>query len=48
MGYNFGNNQHGGTKLFESQDGVVIRATSTVGSLADDDNVKGYFMYVVD
>lgn len=38
----------GGTKLFESKDGVVIRATSQDQALADGDDLVGYFLYVVD
>ena len=38
----------GGTKLFESQGGVVIRATSADVALADADVISGYVMYVVD
>lgn len=38
----------GGTKLFESQDGVVLRATSTDTAIADGDDLVGYVMYVVD
>lgn len=38
----------GGTKLFESRDGVVIRATSQDVAIADDDDLVGYLMYVVD
>lgn len=37
----------GGTKIFDSQDGVVIRATS-VAALADGDDIAGYLLYVVD
>ena len=37
----------GGTHLFESQGGVVIRATSP-GAIAAGDDLVGYIMYVVD
>ena len=37
----------GGTYLFESQGGVVIRATSP-GAIAAGDDLVGYIMYVVD
>ena len=37
----------GGTHLFESQGGVVIRATSP-GAIAAGDDLVGYMMYVVD
>ena len=37
----------GGTYLFESQGGVVIRATSP-GAIASGDDLVGYIMYVVD
>jgi hypothetical protein len=37
----------GGTKLFESNSGVVIRATSPT-AIVDGDDLFGYFMYVVD
>ena len=38
----------GGTYLFESQGGVVIRATSQDQALAAGDDLVGYIMYVVD
>ncbi|RJO66973.1 MAG: hypothetical protein C4523_10805 [Myxococcales bacterium] len=38
----------GGTKLFESKDGVVIRATSQDTAIADGDDLVGYLLYVVD
>ena len=38
----------GGTYLFESQDGVVIRATSQAAAMADGDVIAGYIIYVVD
>ena len=38
----------GGTKVFGSQDGVVIRATSQDTAIADDDDLVGYLLYVVD
>lgn len=38
----------GGTKVFESKDGVVIRATSQDTAIADGDDLVGYFLYVVD
>ncbi len=38
----------GGTKVFESKDGVVLRATSTTTGIVDGDDLVGYFMYVVD
>lgn len=38
----------GGTKVFESKDGVVIRATSQDVALADGDDLVGYVMYVLD
>ena len=46
---NFGANTTatGGTYLFESQGGVVIRATSP-GAIAAGDDLVGYIMYVVD
>ena len=46
---NFGANTTatGGTYLFESQGGVVIRATSP-GAIAGGDDLVGYIMYVVD
>ena len=37
----------GGTYLFESQGGVIIRATSP-GAIASGDDLVGYMMYVVD
>ncbi|MCU7888887.1 MAG: hypothetical protein KZQ66_13120 [Candidatus Thiodiazotropha sp. (ex Lucinoma aequizonata)] len=48
MGYHLGNNKEGGTKLFESQAGVSIRAISKIGAIADTNEIKGYLMYVVD
>lgn len=38
----------GGSKVFESQDGVTIRLTSPDVALADGDSVAGYLVYVVD
>lgn len=38
----------GGTKLFESKDGVVIRATSQDTAIADGDDLVGFLLYVVD
>ena len=38
----------GGTKVFDSQDGVVIRATSQDTAIADGDDLVGYLLYVVD
>jgi hypothetical protein len=38
----------GGTKLFESNSGVVIRATSQDTAIADGDDLVGYFLYVID
>lgn len=38
----------GGTYVFESQDGVVIRATSQAAAMADGDVIAGYIIYVVD
>ena len=38
----------GGTYLFESQGGVVLRATSQDQALASGDDLVGYIMYVVD
>lgn len=38
----------GGTKLFQSQDGVVIRATSQDTAIASGDDLVGYLLYVVD
>lgn len=38
----------GGTKVFESQDGVVIRATSQDTAIVDGDDLVGYLLYVVD
>ena len=37
----------GGTYLFESQGGVIIRATSP-GAIVSGDDLVGYIMYVVD
>lgn len=41
-------NTTGGTKVFESKDGVVIRATSQDTAIASGDDLVGYFLYVVD
>jgi hypothetical protein len=38
----------GGTYVFESRDGVILRATSQDVALADGDDLVGYIMYVVD
>jgi hypothetical protein len=38
----------GGTKLFESQGGVLIRATSEDEALADGDDLAGYMVYTID
>ena len=38
----------GGTFLFESKDGVVIRATSPTAAIADTDTIAGTFEYVID
>ncbi|MCK4958881.1 MAG: hypothetical protein KAT00_05765 [Planctomycetes bacterium] len=38
----------GGTKVFESQDGVSLRITSEDEALADGDVVAGYVLYVID
>ena len=38
----------GGTKVFESKDGVVIRATCQDQILADGDDLVGCFYYIVD
>lgn len=38
----------GGTKVFESKDGVVIRATSQDVAIVDGDDLVGYFLYVID
>jgi len=38
----------GGTKVFESKDGVVIRATSQDTAIADGDDLVGVLFYVVD
>lgn len=38
----------GGTHVFESKDGVVIRATSQDTAIADGDDLVGYLIYVVD
>lgn len=38
----------GGTKVFESKEGVVIRATSQDTAIADGDDLVGYLLYVVD
>jgi len=37
-----------GTRLFESKDGVVIRATSQDVALANGDTLAGYLVYVQD
>ena len=38
----------GGTKVFESSDGVTIIATSTDTAIADGDDLVGFLLYVVD
>lgn len=38
----------GGMKVFESQGGVVIRATSQDVAIADGDDLVGYLLYVVE
>ena len=38
----------GGTYVFESKDGVVIRATSQDVAIADGDDLVGYICYVLD
>tara|TARA_Y100001938_G_scaffold20164_1_gene25380 strand:- start:152 stop:646 length:495 start_codon:yes stop_codon:yes gene_type:complete len=38
----------GGTHVFESKDGVVIRATSQDTAIADGDDLVGYLVYIVD
>lgn len=38
----------GGTHVFESRDGVVIRATSQDTAIASGDDLVGYLIYVVD
>jgi len=38
----------GGTYVFESKDGVVIRATSQDTAIATGDDLVGFLMYVVD
>lgn len=38
----------GGTKVFESSDGVIIRATSQDTAIADGDDLVGFLLYVVD
>ena len=38
----------GGTHLFESQGGVILRATSQDTAIASGDDLVGYMMYVVD
>jgi len=38
----------GGTKLFESQGGVLIRATSEDEALVDGDDLAGYMVYTID
>lgn len=47
-GYHLGNTTEGGTKLFESQDGIVVRLTSISGAIAKDSTMNGYLLYVVD
>ena len=42
-----GTTASGGTYLFESQGGVIIRATSP-GAIVSGDDLVGYIMYVVD
>ena len=41
-------NATGGSKVFESKDGVLIRASSTDTAIADDDDLVGYLLYVAD
>ena len=38
----------GGAYVFESQDGVVIRATATDNAQVSGDDLVGYLAYVVD
>ena len=38
----------GGTKVFESKDGVVIRATSADTAIVSGDDLVGFMLYVVD
>lgn len=38
----------GSVKVFESKDGVVIRATSQDVAIADADTIAGYLVYVVE
>lgn len=38
----------GGTKVFESRDGVVIRASSTDTAIVAGDDFVGYLLYVID
>jgi len=38
----------GGTYVFESKDGVVIRATSQDTAIATGDDIVGYLAYVLD
>lgn len=38
----------GGSFVFESQGGVVIRATSQDAAIADGDDLIGHFLYVID
>lgn len=38
----------GGTYVFESKDGVTLRATSQDVGIADGDDLVGYFVYVID
>jgi hypothetical protein len=39
---------NGYTKVFESRDGVVIRATSQDTAIADGDDLVGHNFYVID
>lgn len=51
VGYqNFGADQTatGGTYVFESKDGVVIRATSQDTAIVAGDDLVGYLLYVID
>ena len=43
-----GNLLTGGTYVFASKDGVVIRATSQDEAIADGDDLVGYLAYVLD
>lgn len=38
----------GGTKLFESNSGVIIRATTQDVAIVDGDDLAGYFVYTID